>query len=71
MIEPAGSDSRFSYAKAVAAGHVGEIENRGHSLQVHREIGMGHLRLEDTFQALAAEKFRSKTVKVKFVLRGI
>ena len=29
---------------------------------------MGHLRLEDALQAVAAQEFRSKTVKVKSIL---
>jgi len=71
MVQPAGGDSRFAYMEAISAGNVGEIATRGHRLEIHREIRVGHLRFKDALQAVASDKLGSKTVKVKFVLRRI
>src|SRR5438445_11422486 len=71
MVEPASSHAIFSDSKAIPAGNVSEIANCRHCLEVHREIGMGHLRFKDALQAVTSDKFRSKTIEVKFILRRI
>ena len=59
---------RFADRKTISPGYFREIACRGHGVKIDREVGMGHLRLEDALQAVAAQEFRSKTVKVKSIL---
>ena len=63
MIQPAGGDARFPYAKAVSAGNFGEIALRGHRLEVHREIRMRHLRLKNALQAVAVREIPIENCK--------
>src|SRR5579872_677606 len=71
MIEPARHDARIANREGIAAGDFAELALRRHGAQIHREVRVSHLRLEDALQAVAAEEIGPEAIEVKGVLRGV
>ena len=71
MIQPASGDARIPKLKSIATGHFCELAACGHRTQIHREVWVRHLRLENALQAVVAQEFGPKTVEVKLISRRI
>jgi len=71
VIQPARGNFVFPDAKRVAAVHFLELALGVHCRHVHREIRQRHLRFENLLQAVAAQKFRTETIKVKVIIFGV
>src|SRR5258708_36942173 len=68
MVTPRSSDFILADSKGVPAANFLELTLRVHRRHVHWKIGHGHLRFEHLLQAVAAQKFRTETIKLKLVL---
>src|SRR5712671_4630881 len=68
MVQPCSSDFIVADSKGVSAADFFELALRVHGRHVHWKIGYGHLRFEHLLQAVAAQKFRTETIKLKLVL---
>ncbi len=68
MVQPARRHTRARHADRVSPAHFGKVAFGAHRRQVHRKIGIRHLRFKDALQAAGAEILGPETVKVKAVM---
>ena len=71
MIDVAGGDFVFAYREGIPSADFHEFLFCGHGGHVHGEIGSRHLRFKYLFQAVAAEVFGTKAVKMKGIIFGV
>ena len=71
VVEPASDDTGAIDDEFIVARNFGELAGSRHGAQVHGKVGVGHLRLKDSLQAVAAEEFRTKAIKVEAILRRV
>ena len=70
VVEPFRRDAGFTELNCVAAGNFRVLALAVENTDVHREIGSGHLGLQDAFQAVFAEIFGLKAEEVEMIALG-